>query len=361
MKFIFIVQREGRGHMTQAISLFKILKKNGHDIGRVIVGKSRWRALPQFFENQIDAPIVQLESLNLATDKNSKSVKIFKTVIVNFLKLRVLLRSVKEIHKIAQKEKPDVIINFYELLGGLYFFLKKSEARHVVIAHQFFLEHPEFEFPKRRLLDKQSLKFSNWLAGYSAKKRLALSFQSFPDKAEKKLFIVPPLLRDEVKIHGISQENHFLVYLVNHGYSDQVEKFHAEHPEIPIHCFWDNKDAPEVDQRNKNLTFHQLNDKKFIALMSSCKGYLTTAGFESVCEAMYMGKPALMVPVKGHYEQTCNAVDAQKVGAGISSEIFNLKILLNYLPDYQNVQDVFQKWCDKTEILFIKNLTEDVN
>jgi UDP:flavonoid glycosyltransferase YjiC (YdhE family) len=30
MKFLFIVQGEGRGHMTQAIAFSKLLEKQGH-------------------------------------------------------------------------------------------------------------------------------------------------------------------------------------------------------------------------------------------------------------------------------------------------------------------------------------------
>lgn len=52
--------------------------------------------------------------------------------------------------------------------------------------------------------------------------------------------------------------------------------------------------------------------------MSSCRAYATTAGFESVCEAMYLGKPLLMVPA--HIEQDCNAYDAARGGAGIISD-----------------------------------------
>ncbi|WP_369682453.1 hypothetical protein [Hoylesella buccalis] len=48
--------------------------------------------------------------------------------------------------------------------------------------------------------------------------------------------------------------------------------------------------------------------------MANCKAYATTGGFESVCEAMYMGKPAMMIPV--HVEQECNAHEAMLEGAG---------------------------------------------
>lgn len=50
--------------------------------------------------------------------------------------------------------------------------------------------------------------------------------------------------------------------------------------------------------------------------MAGCRAYATTAGFESICEAMYLGKPVLMVPA--HIEQDCNAHDAMRAGAGLS-------------------------------------------
>ncbi len=355
MKFLFIVQGEGRGHLTQAISLYSILVKNGHEVCRVIVGKNKRRVLPQFFYEQIQSPIQQLESPNFVTDKKGKSVKLFSSILLNLLKLLTFIRSINRLDTLVKKDQPDVIINFYDFLGGLYYLLKNPKSKHVAIAHQFFVAHPVFDFPKGRIFDKSSLILGNKLASFGAFKILTLSFQELPDT--KKLTIVPPLLRKEVKSQVVSQQNHFLVYMVNHGYAEQVEKFHVKHPDIPIHCFWDKKGVPETYEKDTNLTFHQLNDRKFIALMASCHGYLTTAGFESVCEAMYMGKPTLMVPVKGHYEQSCNATDASNAGAGISSEIFELEKLLSYIPEYKNVQPTFKQWCEKTEELFIQNLT----
>lgn len=361
MKFIFVVQGEGRGHLTQAISLFKILRKNGHEVSQVLVGKSRRRELPKFFAAQVDAPIIQLPSPNFITDRKSKSVKVVNSVIFNLFKIRTFLTSVNTIDRIVKEEQPEAIINFYDFLGGLYFLLKKPRTKHIVLAHQFFLQHSEFQFPEGRLLDRPSIKFGNKLASYGAHKKLALSFKEYINEESSNLFVIPPLLREEIKHQKTTQKSHFLVYMVNHGYSQQVEEFHNKHPEIPIHCFWDKRGEPEVLAKTDNLTFHQLNDKKFIDLMASCRGYLTTAGFESVCEAMYLGKPTLMVPVKGHYEQRCNAIDATKAGAGISSETFDLQFLLDYLPNYENVQEGFHIWCEKAEQLFIQNLTENAD
>mgnify|MGYP006923434383 CR=1 FL=1 len=43
MKFLFIVQGEGRGHFTQAITLEEMLLRNGHEVVEVLVGKSSTR------------------------------------------------------------------------------------------------------------------------------------------------------------------------------------------------------------------------------------------------------------------------------------------------------------------------------
>ena len=39
MKFLFIVQGEGRGHLTQAITLEDMLQRNGHEVVEVLVVK----------------------------------------------------------------------------------------------------------------------------------------------------------------------------------------------------------------------------------------------------------------------------------------------------------------------------------
>ena len=58
--------------------------------------------------------------------------------------------------------------------------------------------------------------------------------------------------------------------------------------------------------------------------MAAFKGFVTTDGFDSVCESIYLGKPTLMIPVEGHYEQGRNALDAFKADVGIARSNFNL-------------------------------------
>ncbi len=357
MKYLFIVQGEGRGHMTQAISLGQILRQGGHEIVEVVMGKSEKRELPAFFPEKMDASITRLESPTFVTDKQHKSVKPMKTVIYTLLNSPKYQKSLRKIHDIVQRTQPDVIVNFYDFLGGLYNFRFRPKCKFICLAHQYLMAHPEFDFPPGRKLERTTLKLANKITALSAEKILALSFQSFPDLPRKKLFVVPPLLRSEVKALRPTAGNSLLIYMVNPGYGAEVEAFHKAYPEIALDCFWDKKDQPEELIVDKTLTFHQLNDQKFIEKMAQSRGYITTAGFESVCEAMYLGKPTMMIPVKGHYEQACNAVDGEKAGAGIQNNAFNIKKLVDYIPQYQDTSVFFKPWADQNADMFLAHLS----
>ena len=56
-KFLFVVQGEGRGHLTQAISLFEILTSAGHQVVAVMVGMDDEQNLPAFFREKIPVEI----------------------------------------------------------------------------------------------------------------------------------------------------------------------------------------------------------------------------------------------------------------------------------------------------------------
>lgn len=92
--------------------------------------------------------------------------------------------------------------------------------------------------------------------------------------------------------------------------------------------------------------------------MARCRGLVCTAGFESVCEAMYLNKPALMIPVKGHFEQYCNARDAAKAGAGIYDDHFNLTRFLQYLPHIRPPKNHFRDWVNSMDAKVMNHIYE---
>lgn len=94
------------------------------------------------------------------------------------------------------------------------------------------------------------------------------------------------------------------------------------------------------------------NDVAFLDAMRCCRGLMSTAGFESVCEAMYLGKPVYMMPANRQIEQHCNAVDAALSGAGIWGFNFDLERFLDYLPRHKGNGAEFRHWVDSAEKVY---------
>lgn len=135
-------------------------------------------------------------------------------------------------------------------------------------------------------------------------------------------------------------------YMLNAGFAEDVKAWHEKHPHTYLHFFWDQPDAPEELKVDDTLTFHRINDEKFLKMMADCKAFATTAGFESVCEALYMGKPCMLIPA--HVEQECNAIDAEREMAGVVSEDFDIDKLKAFARDYE--EDVeFRVWENHAE------------
>ncbi|MDX2195153.1 MAG: glycosyltransferase family protein [Cytophagales bacterium] len=361
MKFVFVVQGEGRGHMVQAIALHEILVRNGHSVNAVLVGKSKNGTLPNFFHKNISAPIIEIQSPYFIKNKFNTGINIYKTLIYNIIRIPTYVRWLKVIREQVIKHEPDVLLNFYDFLGGFYFVTyAKKGMKHICMGHQYFLTHQDFVFPKQvNKVDKFWYMTNTFITSYKADKKLALSFRKADDLPKKNLYVVPPLLRKEVYTMKPSQGSHLLIYMVYAGFSDGLILWHKMQHDVQIDLFCDRPDLQDGQIFDQTLTVHKLNDKNFLEKMNTCLAFASTAGFESICEAMYLGKPVMMVPPKGHFEQQCNALDAQMSGAGIVSDTFDIDKLLLYLPTHNNAQkNIFRQWALQAEAMYLMHLCE---
>ncbi|HEU4719300.1 MAG TPA: glycosyltransferase family protein [Bacteroidia bacterium] len=361
-KVIFAVQGEGRGHMTQALSLKQLLDRNGFEVCCVLVGSSERREIPAFFQEKFPGTeVIRVKSPNFIL-KNNRGIRIGKSVMRNLWKLRTYLRSARLLKEKVKEHAPQLIINFYEPVVALYCLTNRRTHPPVVsIAHQYLGEHPEFKFPDGYMMDKYFLKNYTAFTAFGSSRILALSFYPLDDVKNQKLKVVPPLLRREAKEIQPTQEDFLLCYLVNAGYRSDIESWHAKNPSQELHVFTDMKSDKQVIEVKPKLFFHKLNDVEFLRHMAACKGLISSAGFESICEAMYLGKPVLMVPVEGHFEQRCNSRDGFRAGAGIYDDRFDITRFLNWLSERKPGNGDFRTWESKAEELFLRNFREVLN
>ncbi len=354
---MFIVQGEGRGHLTQALALAGVLRRHGHEVVEVMVGKNPNRVLPPFFEAKIGCPVFTFDSPSFDYGKAGKRGKMAMTLFTNTtpLSLDRWRKSIKKIVRRIGKAEPDVVVNFYEILLGITSMIHRLRVPIVSIGHQFLIDHPDYSHRSRTDQGQFALRLNNMLCSLGTTKTLALSFYPLKDFYRDRLAVVPPLLRSELFDLKSTDGGYILGYVLNPGYADEVRAWHKKHPEVKLHLFWDKKDAPETLEMAPGLTFHRIDDRKFLEMMAGCSGYATTAGFESVCEAMWLGKPALLVPA--HIEQEINAQDAVGIGAGIAAADFDMSQLVDFIPHYAADTASFRAWVAQAEELFVRHLT----
>lgn len=357
MRFLFIIQGEGRGHLTQSIALRQMLVEAGHEVVGVMVGKSPARQLPDFFLRQMKLPVYPFESPNFLPTAKNKQVCLFRSLFYNIFRMPIYLRSMHYIQQVIRKNDVDVVVNFYELLTGLTYLVYRPSALLVCVAHQYLFLHPDFEFPKVNKLSLFSLLLFTRLTAIGASKKLALSFRKMREVPQQKLVVVPPLLRRALFDLQPSRGNYLHGYLLNSGFSEEILDWHGRHPSVEMRFFWDKKDVPEETKVDDCLSFHRLDDQLFLRYMAGAKAYATTAGFDSVCEAMYLGKPILMVPT--HIEQICNAFDAQRAGCCATADQFDLDALLA-LSERQIDPSVFRHWVQQAHWLILREFREDL-
>ncbi|WP_209330700.1 glycosyltransferase family protein [Lunatimonas salinarum] len=354
MRFLFIIQGEGRGHMTQAIALYDMLRHSEQEVCQVIIGTSRRREVPCYVVEKFKCSVKLIESPNFVTDHAKKSIRLGQTIWKNTLKLPVFLNSLQTLDRIVCDSQPDVIINFYDFLAGIYNGLYNPRMRFVSIGHQYLAAHPSFPWASGSRLKRLLFQAANRITSWGADQRIALSFRELPSiHVPIDLKIWPPLLRKQVLEACPLPGDYLLVYIVNPGYLTDIYHMAKQFPELSIEVFLDLSETATHKVPSSNIRLHALDDQKFITYMSGCRGLVCTAGFESISEALFLGKPVMVVPVSGQYEQACNALDTKLSGAGTYANTFDIIPFIEYLAcNQQTSSEEFKDWYAKQPSLF---------
>lgn len=353
MKVLFVVQGEGRGHLTQALALEKMLRDSGHEVVGILVGRSKARQVPRFFMDQAGAPVQGFPSPNFLPSKENQRVGVGMSVAYNIMKVPQYMAAMHFLYRQIKKSGADLVINFYEILTGLTNYFLRPQVPMVCIGHQYLFLHPEYEFPEEHKASQKMMLAFTRATCLGARRLLALSFRQLADDDAQGISVVPPLLRQEALDMPRHHGDYITGYILNAGFSESVMEWHRQNPEYRMHFFWDKQGVDATTCIDETLSFHRIDDLMFLYYLANCRAYATTGGFESVCEAMYMGKPVMMVPA--HVEQECNAYEVCKYGAGVVGETFDLGRLLAFRHEYE--EDVeFRMWVNKAEMMVVSRL-----
>lgn len=321
----------------------------------VTIGRNPNRTLPEFFTKAFGDRLRPIESPGFSF-QGARGVKTLATFRHGVLGLGRFSKSLSVIGTTIAHAQPDLIINFLEPLVGLFNVLRPHGIPVVAVGHQFMMGHPQFVSCDRFTLQQWAMRRYVDLAG-ARSTRLALSFYPAASLEHRRLFVCPPLLRDEVFDLPQDLPGRFLLaYVLNPGYTADILRWHSTYPDVEVHCFCEKPKVGPVWRYDSTLSFHKLDGTKFLRMLAESRGVACTAGFESLNEAAWLGKPLLVVPVENHVEQQLNALDAQKAGLAVAATNFDLTPLLRPRKDVN--LETYRAWVRRAGPVFLSAIEQ---
>ncbi len=321
MKILFLVQGEGRGHMTQAIGLSQALESRGHVVTEVYLGISPQRVPPLFFKEHFHKRLRYFNSPNFKSTSDRKGINLIYSFLYNSFRIPLYVFEIFRIARVIRKSEAERVINFYDIIGALAWFISFSGKKYYVISHHYFFNHPDFIWPRKFNIQKWLLCLYNFICALGAEKKIALSFSESTGLPGRRIVVVPPLLRKEVYELKSSDQNYILVYLLNPGFIGEIILWCENNRNRKVVVFADK--IEEDGLLPPNLIFEAIQGKKFLNILAGCECLFCTSGFETVAEAAYLGKKIFVIPSKNHYEQKCNASDAERSGIALEVQKFD--------------------------------------
>lgn len=290
MKILYAVQATGNGHISRAMELLPFLRNYGQVDVFLSGANSQLKA---------DMP-VRYRSKGLTLFYNNGGGLNYPKIIKCLNPLRVW-REMKEL----PVEKYDVVVNDFECITSLACAWKKVPS--VNFGHQASFQSALTPRPaKKDLIGEYILKHFAKATSY-----LGLHFEKYDD------FIFTPVIKKEILQAKPVNENHITVYLSS--YSDEtIQQYFSQLKGFQFQVFSKQVTQPTTAG---NITFIPVNNRLFTKSMISSAGVITGAGFETPAEALHLQKKLMVIPIRGQYEQLCNAAALEKLQVKVLQKI----------------------------------------
>jgi uncharacterized protein (TIGR00661 family) len=291
MKILYAIQGTGNGHLSRAMDIIPALQQFG-EVTTLLSGIQVDLKLPY----QVD---YRLEGLSFIFGKKG-GIDIYNTLKKSNIKQ--LNKDIKSI----PVENYDLVINDFEPVSAWACYLKKIPC--IGLSHQFAVAAKGSPKPKK--FDP----IGKWVLNNYAPVSSGYGFHF--KQYNKEIFT--PVIRQQVRQAEIKTKEHYTVYLP--AFSDTLlMKKLKRFKDTEWHVF--SKHSKNFHSE-KNVHVFPIQNDTFINSMARSTGILCGAGFETPAEALHLQKKLMVVPMKGQYEQQCNAAALKELGIPV---IKNLK------------------------------------
>lgn len=323
MKILYGIQGTGHGHISRAREILPELSSVA-DIDVLMSGTN--------CKMTLDGQKVSLRrGLSLTYDSNG-GVSYLKTALdIN------PIRFLKDVQSLDTKQYDLVISDFEPITSWA---AMKAGVTCIGLSHQAaFLSDRVPRPPSVSPLAEQILKHFA-----PCHKPIGFHFLKYDS------FIEGPIIRSEIRQLSPQQGDHMAVYLPAFDHNMLTSIF-SGFMQVRWEIFSPNCDTAYT---KNNVTVRPVGNESFLKSLESSVGVITSAGFETSAEAIYLGKKLMVVPIKNQYEQLCNSEALKKLGIPVSASVTNSsfsekihEMLINTqqhsIPEFANAKELSQR------------------
>lgn len=294
MKILYGIQGTGHGHISRAREILPLLYNDANvNIDVLLSGYNCNMSLEEI-------RVIRKRGISLSYTQTG-SVSLMETI--KNLKPITFLRDVKSLKLTSY----DLVISDYEPVTA--WAAHKTGIPSLALSHQAAFMSDYSPRPIRQSYFAEQI-LKNFAPCQSA---LGFHFRRYDS------FIEPPIIRSEVRELNPENENHITVYLPAYHHKNLIPHF-KKITSTQWHIF-----SPSCDLafENGNVYVYPVSNVKFLKSLEKCRGVLTSGGFETCAEAMYLGKKLMVIPIQNQYEQLCNAAALKKMGISVVKKVTN--------------------------------------
>jgi uncharacterized protein (TIGR00661 family) len=304
MKILYGIQLTGNGHITRSIQIIKSLKESGCEVDIITSGNNSQLELPYEVKNHY-------RGLSFFYNR-SGGIDWIKTI--KSLDLPQFLKDIE-----YDVRKYDIVVSDFEPISA--WSAQKYKIPSIGIGNQYsFLSK---DTPRPKSPNKISEMFLKRFA--KCDHNIALNYQKYDDSMSLPI-ISEALLGKETK-----EEDFYLVYLPSLATDYVLEQLKD------FNCYDWKIYSPDVkeDYTEDRIQMKKLNKEGFTEDLLNCKGVITASGFSTTTEALVLNKKIWSIPIKGQYEQLCNAIALKRMG--IFTEDLNKDTISKWITGYKKI------------------------
>jgi len=286
MKILYAIQGTGNGHITIAADLLPRLRQHA-EVDVLLSGSHVEIALPCEIR-------YRLNGLGFVFGKKG-GIDYVETYRRSRLK-----QLFNEISTLPVTDY-DLVISDFEPVSAWACYLRGLPC--IALSHQAAVISHHAPRPKRP--DRIGLAVLRYYA--PAKTRIGFHYQSY----SKDIFT--PIIRRQVRELQQDDKGHYTVYLP--AFSDKrILRLLSSFPETRWEVF--SKHTKQAYEEG-NVAVRAISENAFLSSLATARGVLCGAGFQTPAEVLFLKKKLMVVPMKGQYEQQCNAVALQQMGVPV--------------------------------------------